>query len=59
MDIKFQYPMVDDEYVILSDAEAGKKREYEIRDGNFNTSVRGEFNFKSSGANTKKKERRE
>ena len=60
LDIKFQYPMVDDEYVILSGAEAGKKREYETRDGNFNTSVKGEFNFKSSGANTKKnKERRE
>ena len=57
MDIKFQYPMVDDEYAILSGAEAGKKREYETRDGNFNTSVKGEFNFKSSGANTKKKQR--
>ena len=54
LDINFQYPIVDDKYVVKPDPNKQHKgRQYKIVDGKHNKELRGVFNFKQSGLKKK------
>lgn len=54
LDIKFQYPIVEDEYVVLKKSDkVSKDRQYEVIDGKHNTKVKALFNFNASGVKKK------
>ena len=54
LDINFQYPIVDDKYVVKPDPDKQHKgRQYKIVDGKHNKELRGVFNFSASGVKKK------
>ena len=54
IDIQFQYPIVEDEYKVLTGSDKiSKSRQYEVIDGKYNKELKGTFNFKQSGVKKK------
>ena len=49
LDIRFQFPVVNDRYIPSSDK---KVRKYEVKSGKYVKRIKGQFNFKSSGKKT-------